>query len=350
MNPMRGAVIGGGTIAKLSHLPALASLKGVEIDYVVDTNLKRAKSIARKFKVKNAESDYKAILEKNLDFVCITTPPFYHKEIAVDFLKAGIPVLIEKPIATKESDAKEILTTAARKSVICGVVHNRRFYSTIQRAKKTIGDGRLGDIYHADFNSFVTGPSIGYPATDWHFNPEVSGGGVSMDQGIHTLDLIRWILGEITSIYSIDTTIFKSTNNTDTSSLSIVTCATTRVSMELSWISDYTACPITLRGSAGVIYIEPMLGYYEEVHEPRNPAKRWLNFTRTVTRFAASFGFNNLENTHKMLIGNFLLCLKEGRTPLVTGQDGYLALRDVATMYESMRENKEIKSVSSDEN
>ncbi len=338
MENLKGAIIGCGTIASSAHLPAFNSLKQVEIIALIDSDIKQAKRLAKKFQIKEVFTEYDQLIDRDdIDFVCITTPPQYHAEIAIELMKSKKHVLIEKPMTLTVKEAKTIEQVSKQNDVIAGVVHNRRFFSTIQKTKKAIEEGRLGDIYHANFQSHVSGPSVGYPASRWHFDVEKCGGGVLMDQGTHTFDLVRHLLGEINSIYTIDSTIFKGLN-TDTSALSVLECGDiTKCSVELSWTSDFTECPITIWGSAGVIFTEPMFGYYEEVHEPRNPVKRWLNMTRTLTRFTTSFATKRLENTHRELIKNYARSISKDRRPNVTSEDGLKSIEVVHAAYDSIR-------------
>lgn len=338
MKKLRGAIIGCGTIAKISHMPSLNSIKNVEMVAAIDSSIKKAKALSRQFHIERYYLDYGEIIDRNdIDFVCITTPPQFHSDIAIDMIKSGKHVLIEKPMALTIEDAKGLIDISKKNDKIVGVVHNRRFYSKVREAHCAVKEGRLGDIYHANFVSHLAGPSIGYPGADWHFNVEKSGGGVLMDQGTHTFDLIRYLLGDISSIYAVDSTIFNDFK-TDTSIQAIVEVESgTKCTVELSWTCDFTECPITLWGSSGVVFIEPMFGYYEEVHQPRNPVKRWLNLTRTLTRFTTAFATHDLENTHKLLISNFISSISKGEKPLVTAEDGMKSIQAVAAAYESIR-------------
>ncbi|MFW9889191.1 MAG: Gfo/Idh/MocA family protein, partial [Candidatus Thorarchaeota archaeon] len=313
--------------------------KDVEISTLIDTSRKRAKRLGKKFGIENILDDYtKALDRANIDFACITVPPLYHTEIAVDFMKAGKHVLIEKPMATTTGESKAILETSKSAGVLAGVVHNRRFFPIIQQVKKAVEYGKLGDVYQADFVSMVSGPSVGYPGADWHFDQKVSGGGVIMDQGTHTVDLIRYLLGDIRNVFAMNSDVLKNLDVDVAATALLQTELGANCTLELSWLNDFTLCPISLWGTSGSIFAEPMFGYYEEIHGPRNPVRRWINITQTLIRFAHQFVQQQASPSHHALLSNFIASIRSGRKPLVTAKDGLKSIEAVDGLYRSAKQ------------
>lgn len=336
MKNLCGAIVGCGTIARNAHLPSYKHIKGAEIIAAVDTSKKRAKRLSEEFHIDSVYTDYTQLLDRSdIDFVDITVPPKYHTQIAIDMMRAGKHVIIEKPMAISVADAQLIVDAARVSGVKAGVVHNRRFYPVIQNAKRRIESGALGEVYQAIFKSLISGPSIGYPASSWHFDKEISGGGVVMDQGTHTVDLIRWLVGEVNAVFALVPRIFP---DLDVGLSAILeTKNNTNCTMELSWINDFTVCPITLWGSAGSLFIEPMFGYIEEVHGPRNSVKRWLNMSRTLLRFANQFASTEPDPLHLGVISNFLVSIARDCNPEVDVYDGLKSIEIIEALYAAAR-------------
>ena len=213
----------------------------------------------------------------------------------------------------------------------------------MKKVKKYLSSQKLGDIYSADFKSMTAGPSIGYSAaSDWHFNKAISGGGVIMDQGSHTIDLIRWLLGEIKSVFASKTDVFEDLKTDVCATILLALENNMNVSMHLSWVNGYTAFPISLWGTAGTIFVEPLLGHVEQVHGIRNPVKRWTEFTKTLIRFANQFLTNSVVDTHYPLINDFISSILLDRQPKVNINDGLKSIEIVDAIYRSISKNEQI--------
>ena len=324
-------------------MPAFKALPKVSIDLAVDVSEKSALKLSKMFGIPSFGTSPELIWEDpNIDFVVITVPPKYHAQIALSALKAGKHILIEKPFTSTLDDAKKLLQSARKTGLTTGVVHNRRFYPTIRNAKQSLNDGKLGTIYQAHFASMIPGPSIGYPASEWHFNHDIAGGGVAMDQGTHTVDLIRWLLGDIEQVYATSADVFEDLEVEVAISAILSTTSGVNCVLQLSWINDFTMCPFQLWGTSGAIFVEPMFGLYEEIHGPRNPAERWIRLTQTLFRFAYTFLSQEGSPTHLSLIHDFLSSIRKGKRPLVDFEDGFKSIQIIDALYKSIHQDKVI--------
>ncbi len=186
-------VIGCGRISKV-YAAAFESLKDkVHVRFCVDKVLERAQAFAAQFEGCEASDCLDDLLQQKLDAVHVLTPHFLHKEHVIRCLEAGFHVLTEKPIAIYEKDGEEMIATAERVGKKLGVIFQNRYITGVVEAKRLLREGRLGAIrgVWSQLNWFRP---ESYYACDWKGTWEKEGGGVVIDQAIHSLDLVRYLL------------------------------------------------------------------------------------------------------------------------------------------------------------
>lgn len=148
-------------------------------------------------------TDYKQMLDQeDLDLVAIATESGKHAAIALDCIEKGIHVIVEKPIALSLEDADAIIAAAKRKGVQVSACHQNRFNKSIQKIREAVEAGRFGRLFHGTAHiRWNRGPSY-YKQAAWRGTWEQDGGAL-MNQCIHNIDLLRWMMGdEITEVFA----------------------------------------------------------------------------------------------------------------------------------------------------
>ena len=193
------AFIGCGRISG-SHFPSFVDNENVRIKYACD--LIEEKAIARKnqfgdrVKIENVITDYHiALNDPEVDAGYVLTPNYTHYTVTMDALRAGKHVFCEKPITVNYELAKEMAEEAAKQNKILNIGVCNRYHKSVEELARRNAEGKFGNIYHVycSFRSFRAIPGLGGPFTD----KSQSGGGVLIDWGIHFLDLILYILGDV---------------------------------------------------------------------------------------------------------------------------------------------------------
>lgn len=208
-NKLKYACIGAGGIARKKHLPGYSVDDRVHTAAICDSNLPAAHELAANYDIAHVYSDYKEMLtEEKPDIVSICTPNHSHAAIAVEALKRGCNVHIEKPMAINPAEA-ELITSVAKD---CGklVLHglNKRYLGQSLLIRKLIEEDFFGEIYKA---SCGWERSSGIPGTGrWFTNRALSGGGALIDLGVHYLDLALSFMGNhpVTSVEAATHSIF----------------------------------------------------------------------------------------------------------------------------------------------
>jgi len=195
------AIIGCGGIAH-THTEALGKLENVHLVALCDILPDRASALGKEFNIK-AEifTDYKQMLEQvKLDVVHITTPHYLHFEMAAFALKKGINVVLEKPVCINEAQLEELTKIAEQSSAKICICFQNRFLETNKMAKSLITSGEAGAVKGA--RAFVTWSRNApyYIESGWRGSKITEGGGVMINQAIHTLDLMLWLCGKANTI------------------------------------------------------------------------------------------------------------------------------------------------------
>lgn len=194
---MKYALIGCGRISP-NHV-ASAQKHGLEIIGICDIVEKQMEKTIADFKLPSSVkkyTDYKKMLAENkLDLIAIATESGKHAYIALDCIDAGVNLIIEKPIALSIEDADKIIKAAASKNVKVCACHQNRFNKSIQKIREALEAGRFGKLFYGTAHIRWNRNQEYYTQAPWRGTYEQDGGAL-MNQCIHNIDLLRWMMGE----------------------------------------------------------------------------------------------------------------------------------------------------------
>ena len=193
MNRLKVAVIGCGNISVM-HLDSIKALENAELVAVCDINIERANKMANKYSAKPYTEYKKMFVEEKLDVVHLCLPHYLHTIVAQDALKAGINVLSEKPMSINYEDALNTVKLAEDLNLQYGVIFQCRYNTPSVTVKERIIDGKLGKVRCGRTTLTWYRPDDYYNNSDWKGTWEKEGGGVVIDQAIHSLDLANWFI------------------------------------------------------------------------------------------------------------------------------------------------------------
>lgn len=193
-------IIGCGRIS-VKHLDAVKRLDNAQLVCCCDIKKDRADAVAEKFGVK-AYYDYcDMFAAEKLDAVHLCLPHYLHSAVAIEAFKKGINVLTEKPMDINYENAESAVQTAKEKGVLFGVIFQCRYNDAVQLVKNAVRSGKLGRIISARSILTWSRPDNYYLESDWKGTWDKEGGGVVIDQAIHSIDLVNWIVdSEVVSV------------------------------------------------------------------------------------------------------------------------------------------------------
>lgn len=206
MSKKRVAVIGCGTISRV-HLVSINASEKAELVAVADILDDRAKKCALEFGGR-AYTDYKEMVEKEKpDCVHICLPHYLHAPVSVWCMERGVNVLVEKPIATNFEDALLMKKCAEENGVSLVAVMQNRYNTGTLFIENVLGDGSLGKILGARCSVTWFRNQNYYDEAPWRGSMSESGGGVIINQAIHTIDLMRHFVDS--KVVRVDSTVAK---------------------------------------------------------------------------------------------------------------------------------------------
>jgi len=188
------AVIGAGGIGQ-DHLASFKLHPAACVVALAEVSPARGREAVERFGIPELVNDYRTLLARaDIDVISIALPNYLHAKVALDALKAGKHVMLDKPMATNARDAAKLVAEARKRGVLFMVGQNFRFNLETQTSKRIVDKGTLGDIYHAKTSwSRRSGiPRIG----SWFTQRRFAGGGCTYDIGVHALDRCLYLMGE----------------------------------------------------------------------------------------------------------------------------------------------------------
>ena len=189
----RIAIVGLGGISRLMHLPNAKNSTRVELVAVCDALPGKAEATAREFDVPRwYERTGDMYAAETLDAVIIATPNRTHHDLAIEAMRAGLPVLCEKPIALTSPDAAEMIAVSQETGKVFMADLQERFWQESLMLKRFIDAGDLGHIYYGEA---VWLRRRGMPPAPVYYRKEIAGGGPLFDLGVHAIDLVWWWMG-----------------------------------------------------------------------------------------------------------------------------------------------------------
>jgi predicted dehydrogenase len=200
---VRVGVIGTG-MGRL-HMEAYSKVPGVVINAICDINEEEARQFAQKYGAPHVFADYRQMFDAGvIDAVSIAVPNYLHAPMTIAALEAGIHVLCEKPMATTLADAQAMVEKAKATGKRLMVHMNMRFRGEAFALGRLVRQGILGEVYYGRASMIRRRmvPTVHFPPTGimgrgpWFLDSEKAGGGALMDIGVHTFDLMWWLMGQ----------------------------------------------------------------------------------------------------------------------------------------------------------
>lgn len=211
MKRLKFAIIGCGRIS-YKHVEGLVENNDVaELVATCDVNLSLAEAKKEEYIQKSADesikigvySDYKEMLEKeDIDVVTIATESGYHAEISIYCMNKGKHIVVEKPMAMSVEDAEEMIAVAKKNNVKLAVAHQNRFNKPIQKLREAVESNKFGKIMNGTARILWRRDDNYYKQAPWRGTWDLDGGTL-MNQCIHNIDLMQWMLGsEVERVYA----------------------------------------------------------------------------------------------------------------------------------------------------
>jgi len=327
------ALIGSGYIAHY-HARGLAELADVKVPVLCSLDGKAAEEFADKYGIEKVTDQVNELLgREDIQAVVIATPNKFHAPYAVEFMKNGIDVFVEKPMSVSALQGNEMIECARKNKRILMVGHMWRFDHEANYVRDLVQSGKLGEI----LKTKGYGIHVNWGPDGWFIDKDLAGGGALADMGVHAIDTVRYLLGdpEPKEVYAKISTSFGDYDVDDTG-IVMITWDTGAVSIiESGWWHPHSDGPeagTQLFGTLGYASLFPTCwekkkGEKIEKIAPDMPERK--------------------EHCDQVIYSrqmkHFIECLRNRTEPLSGMTQGQAVLRIVDAAYESARIEKVVK-------
>ncbi len=303
-------------------------------------------------KLEKAKEDYEGVLtytdydemlkNPDIDIVSICVPSGMHADFAVRAMEAGKNVLVEKPIDITVEAAMRIEEARVRTGKIAGVVHQNRNNANMKPICEAIESGRLGKLILGDFAVKWHRTQEYYDNGGWRGTWEMDGGGSLMNQAVHTVDLMQWLMGDVESVTS-QMGIFNHKIETEDLTASLVKFKSGAVATFISTTCAYPGICTGIRiyGSNGSIEANgDELVCWKFVDNAENEEKEMLE------KYAGNSSAAALDPSlclgHKSMVEDIIAAVRDNRPPQIMPLEAIKSVRIVNAVYESARTGKPV--------
>lgn len=342
---MKYALIGCGRIAT-NHIKAAINNK-LEVVAVCDVIPEHMESILSKHGLQDDSeikryTDYKKMIEENtIDLISIATESGLHAEIAIYCIEHGIHVIIEKPMAMNIADANKIIELSEEKNVKVSACHQNRFNIAVQEMRKAVESGRFGKLSHGSIHVRWNRNQDYYTQAPWR-GTWAQDGGALMNQCIHGIDLLRWMMGEeVEEVYGVTRQQFHHYLEAEDIGMAVVKFKNGAVATIEGTTNVY---PQNLEET---LYLFGEKGTVKLGGKSTNNIDVW-NFADETEKDQKNKGLeeqtsNVYGNGHTSLFKDVIDAIDNDRKPYVDARAGKNALEMILAIYKSQKEGVAVK-------
>jgi predicted dehydrogenase len=295
---IRFGLIGAGAIAR-AYVQAFQDCEDAVLAGVADVRAEAAAELAAPLEVPSFTSHEAMCDAVEIDAAIICTPPVTHHNLVLDLVGRGVAVLCEKPLTITVPSAHKMIAAAREENVLLSMASKFRFVDDVRRAREIVASGMLGEIllYENAFTSHVD------MRNRWNSNRAISGGGVLIDNGTHSVDIMRYFLGPLVNLQVIEGRRVQGLDVEETVRLFLRTADNVMGQIDLSWsMNKEQAHYIGIYGSQGTV----LVGWQESKYRIGH-AGPWIVFGHGYQKVQAFR--RQIENFAKALRGEELLAV-----------------------------------------
>ena len=341
---VRLGVIGTGIWGRM-HIRAYVQHSSAELVAVCDLDEQRARKVAEEFNIPNYYTNVDDMLEAGLDGVSVATPDTAHADITIKSATKGVHVLVEKPLATTIEECERMISAAASNDVYLMVDWHNRWNPPVYHIWKSVRDGELGEIQYISYRleDTIYVPTKMLP---WSANSSVM-----LFLGSHALDTTCWLIGHspVRVAYSqrregILTGMGIPTADMYVTVVEFANGATAVI--EINWILPQSSASLIdhrfqIIGDEGVAYLDTTHGRVVSKYTSKTPAG--FPDASFPDMFVAPEVHGRQVGFSVESIYHFVECIRDGKNPLTSGEDGLLNTRLILAAEESARTGRPVE-------
>ncbi|MBM3241275.1 Gfo/Idh/MocA family oxidoreductase [Candidatus Poribacteria bacterium] len=323
---LKWGVLGVGSVAHRRTIPAINKAKNAELHALFCRTEEKAKRMAEEHGAKRYYTNAdELIADEELDAIYISTPPYLHCEYTLKAAERGLEIMCEKPMAVSVAECEKMIAAGEKNRVGIQLCFLFRFHSCFRNIKSMIAGGQLGEIVGARMPIFKVS---GHLEGDWHTIRAEGGGGSLMDQGAHSIDLIRYLIGEISEVTAFCSTfadVYKDVEDVGTIMMKMANGA--HAVANTSFVAPVYDVVFEVYGTKGWVLVYNDNGWH----------------VKTNINGEVKVEPSKYEDLFQMQFEHLARCVSKEEKPIITGIDGLKNIQAISAAYESARAGRTIK-------
>jgi predicted dehydrogenase len=314
---MRIGLIGAGAIAQ-TYGQVFAQSSSAELVGVADVRADAARALAERMHCPAFDSYDELVSASRCEAAVVCTPPATHPEICCWLLDQGIHVLCEKPLAVGPNEARAMVAASERSPASLSMASKFRYARDVVEAKSIVASGVIGEIILFE-NAFTSRVDM---TSRWNSDPRISGGGVLIDNGTHSVDIMRYFLGPLVELQVVEGRRVQDIPVEDTVRIFVRSAAGVMGSIDLSWsVNKELPHYLSIYGSTGTLHV----GWKESKFRRASDAD-WTVF---------GGGYDKVQ-AFSSQIDNFVRSIRGLEPPLIALEDALASVEVIDAAYDAM--------------
>ena len=330
--PLRAGMIGAGSSAT-NIAATMATIPDLNLVAACDKNGDMAKAFAKEHGCAVVNT-IEALCKEDLDFIVVSTPHGTHASIVKDCLHAGKHVLVEKPLATKVKDGREMIDTARELDLKLGVHFQCRFFDAVQEARRAIEGGEIGKILQASVSVMWSRDGDYYAKSPWRGTWALEGGGSLINQAIHPVDEMVYLVGDVKRLFGFWDHLIHDIEVDDNTAAAFIFENGAFGTIQTSTATK-AAFParLTIFGADGGLEIDGNI--LTRHHADGTSTRKDFTLQEGGQIGSATDPKKFSLAAHGRMMADFCNAIREGREPTVNGEEALRSLKIVQAVYES---------------
>ncbi len=346
-------IIGGGMIAAF-HAQAIQSMEGGKLGAIYARNPQKAKELGDRFHCKYYSNLDNFLADDSIDIVTIATPSGAHLEPTIAAARAKKHIICEKPLEVTPARIQQMIDVAKEEGVLLSGIFNRRFNPAVTALKEAVDKGRFGTLSLCDAQIKWYRDQAYYDSATWRGTMALDGGGALMNQSIHTIDLLLYLVGNVKRLSASMALLTHENIEVEDTAVAILEFENgARGTIQGStscWSSTGHPAEVQLCGSEGSVFLQDdgfRVWDFKEKNKPASSAGRQDIYVKENLMQSNEVGLGANDPKAINFIGhqrNFedvVQAIEVGRKPLVTGEEAMRSVRLINAIYRSARSGGE---------
>ena len=335
-------LVGGGNIT-VTHARAARAISGVEISAIHGTNAEKIAHLCREYGGTPYHGFDAFLQHRPMDLVVIGSPSGLHAAQGIAAATHGLHVLTEKPIEISTARADALIEAAKQSKVQLGVIFQDRMKPHIRQLKNWVDQGLLGKPLFVDARVKWYRPPEYYANSRWRGTLALDGGGALINQGVHTIDLLLWLLGDVVRVQARTATKLHKIEAEDTA-VAILEFASGALGVFHATTAAYPGYPrrIEISGSEGTVILEHDRIIAADLRN--TPAPTTESAALDENQSASSAVVSDFRG-HQAVLENFLQAIQQDRDPASDGHEGRRSIALIEAIYRATKTPDRVAAV-----